>query len=80
MIKPIHTTKYLSINDYLEYQKIEDNNWEELDKFFKAHDLPTTEDIKNENLRMYIWGGVPVEIYDMNQIKKSESSEVLDLK
>jgi hypothetical protein len=29
---------------------------------------------------MYIWGGVPVEIYDMNQIKKSESSEVLDLK
>ena len=80
MIKPIHTTKYLSINDYLEYQKIEDNNWEELNKFFKAHDLPTTEDIKNENLRMYIWGGVPVEIYDMNQIKKSESSEVLDLK
>ena len=80
MIKPIHTTKYLSINDYLEYQKIEDNNWEELNKFFKAHGLPTTEDIKNENLRMYIWGGVPVEIYDMNQIKKSESSEVLDLK
>ena len=80
MIKPIHTTKYLSINDYLEYQKIEDNNWEELNKFFKAHDLPTTEDIKNENLRMYIWGGIPVEIYDMNQIKKSESSEVLDLK
>ena len=80
MIRPVHTTKYLSINDYLEYQKIEDNNWEELDKFFKAHDLPTTEDIKNENLRMYIWGGVPVEIYDMNQIKKSESSEVLDLK
>ena len=80
MIKPIHTTKYLSINDYLEYQKIEDNNWEELNKFFKAHNLPTTEDIKNENLRMYIWGGVPVEIYDMNQIKKSESSEVLDLK
>ena len=80
MIKPIHTTKYLSIKDYLEYQNIEDNNWEELNKFFKAHDLPTTEDIKNENLRMYIWGGVPVEIYDMNQIKKSESSEVLDLK
>jgi hypothetical protein len=54
MIKPIHTTKYLSIKDYLEYQNIEDNNWEELNKFFKAHDLPTTEDIKNENLRMYI--------------------------
>ena len=80
MIRPVHTTKYLSINDYLEYQKIEDNNWEEFDKFCKAHDLPTTEDLKNDNLRMYIWGGVPVEIYDMNQIKKSESSEVLDLK
>ena len=80
MLKPIHTTKYLSINDYLEYQKIDDNNWEELNKFFKTHDLPTTEDLKNENLRMYIWSSIHVEIYDMNQIKKSESSEVLDLK
>ena len=72
MIKPVHTTKYLSINDYLEYQKIEDNNWEEFDKFCKAHDLPTTEDLKNDNLRMYIWSSIHVLVCNMAFSKLGE--------
>ena len=72
--RPIET-KYLSVKDYLEYEKIYDRaNWsyEELDKFLASHNLPTTEDIKNENLRMYVSGDVRVEIYHMDLIKKTD--------
>ena len=72
--------EHLDIDSYLEYEKLHKNfNWsyEKLDKFFEAHGLPTTEDIKNQNLRMYIWSEIPVKIYDMKQIKKAEPSEDL---
>ena len=78
MIKPIHTTKYLDIKSYLEFKKLDEKaggNWEKLNDFFKAHDLPTTDDLRDKNLRMYIWSSVPVEIYDMNQIKRVDSIE-----
>ena len=70
--------EYLDINSYLEYEKLHENsNWsyEELDKFFEAHGLPTTEDIKNQNLRMYIWSSIPVKIYDMKVFKKDKKTK-----
>jgi len=81
MINPVHTTKYLDIKSYLEFKELNEKaegDWDKLDQFFKAHDLPTTEDIVNKNLRMYIWSSIHVEIYDMNQIKKADPKEVLD--
>lgn len=77
-IQPIHQIKYLSIKDYLEYEKIEGSNWDKLNEFFKEHDLPTTDDLRDKNLRMYIWNLVHVKIYDMNQIKKADPEEFLD--
>ena len=71
----------LDIKSYLEYEELlKNSNWsyEELDKFFEAHGLPTTEDIKNQHLRMYIWSTIPVKIYAVDQIKKTDSKEVLD--
>jgi hypothetical protein len=70
--------EHLDVNSYLEYEKLHENcNWsyEELDKFFEAHGLPTTEDIKNQNLRMYIWSSIPVKIYDMNEFKKNKKTK-----
>ena len=67
-------TKYLSINDYLEYQKIlnesEEPNVEKLDEFFSIHWLPTSKELREQNLRMYIGQDVSVNIYNINEIKK----------
>ena len=40
-------TKYLAVNDYLQYKKIEKENWffsDEMNKFLKEHDLPMISD------------------------------------
>lgn len=73
MIKELEV-KYLDIKSYLEYERLIKNfNWsyEELDKFFTLHGLPTSEDIKNQNLRVYINNNVKVEIYKMDEIKEN---------
>lgn len=72
MIKELEV-KFLDIKSYLEYEKLIKNfNWsyEELDKFFTLHGLPTSEDIKNQNLRVYIGSNIKVEIYKMGKIEK----------
>lgn len=71
-IQPVHQTRFLSVKDYLEFEKIEENDGDKLNEFFKEHDLPTTDELRDKNLRMYIWSSVHVEIYDMSQIKKSD--------
>ncbi len=73
MIKELEV-KYLDIKSYLEYERLIKNfNWsyEELDKFFTLHGLPTSEDIKNQNLRVYISNNIKVEIYKMDEIKEN---------
>ena len=67
-------TKYLSIDAYLEYQKIlnesEEPNVQNLDNFFNAHWLPTTRDMKEQNLRVYIGQDIAVNIYNVDEMKK----------
>jgi hypothetical protein len=66
-------TKYLSVDDYLIYKKIEKENWffsEEMNKFLKEHDLPMTSELSKYNLRVYMKNSVQIHIYNMNEIKK----------
>ena len=66
-------TKYLAINDYLQYKKIEEESWffsDEMNKFLKEHDLPMTNELSKYNLRVYMENSVQIHIYNMNDIKK----------
>ena len=68
-------TKYLSVDDYLIYKKIEKENWFfffVLNKFLKEHDLPMTNELSKYNLRVYMENSVQIHIYNMNEIKKVE--------
>ena len=66
-------TKYLAVNDYLQYKKIEKENWffsDEMNKFLKEHDLPMISELSKYNLRVYVENSVQIRIYNMNDIKK----------
>jgi hypothetical protein len=65
-------TKYLSVDDYLVYKKIEKENWffsDEMNKFLKEHDLPMTNELSKYNLRVYMENSVQIHIYNMDDIK-----------
>ncbi len=64
--------KYLSVDDYLVYKKIEKENWffsDEMNKFLQKHDLPMTNELSKYNLRVYMENSVQIHIYNMNEIK-----------
>ena len=67
-------TKYISIEAYLEYQKIVNENEEpdmkKLDEFFVTHWLPSLREIKEQNLRVYLNNDVAVNIYNVEEMKK----------
>ena len=68
-------TKYLPVNDYLEYKKIEEEKWffsDEMNKFLKDHDLPMTNELSENNLRVYMDDAVQIHIYNMNEIKEAQ--------
>jgi hypothetical protein len=71
-----HTqTKYLAIKDYLEYKKIEEENWffsDEMNKFLKDHGLPMTDELSKYNLRVFMDNAVQIHIYNMNEIKDAD--------
>ncbi len=65
-------TKFLTINDYLVYKKIEKENWffsDEMNIFLKEHDLPMTNELSKYNLRVYMDNAIQIHIYNMNEIK-----------
>ena len=65
-------TKYLSVDDYLVYKKIEKENWffsDKMNKFLKEHDLPMTNELSKYNLRVYMENSVQIHIYNMDDIK-----------
>lgn len=65
-------TKYLSVDDYLVYKKIEKENWffsDEMNKFLKEYDLPMTNELSKYNLRVYMENSVQIHIYNMDEIK-----------
>jgi O-glycosyl hydrolase len=65
-------TKYLSVDDYLVYKKIEKENWffsDEMNKFLKEHDLPMTNELSKYNLRVYMENSVQIHINNMDDIK-----------
>ena len=65
-------TKYLKINDYLEYKDIEEKKWffsDEMNQFLREHDLPTPDELSKNNLRVYVDNSVQIHIYNMNEIK-----------
>ena len=65
-------TKYLSVDDYLVYKKIEKENWffsDEMNKFLKEHDLPMTNELSKYNLRVYMENSIQIHIYNMDDIK-----------
>lgn len=68
-------TKYLSVEDYLIFKKIEKENWffsDEMNKFLREHDLPMTNELSENNLRVYMSDSVEIKIYNMNEIKNAK--------
>ena len=75
MTKRSTQTKYLSVKDYLIYKEILKNNWffsDEMNLFLKEHDLPMTNELSENNLRVYVSDSVEIKIYNMNEIKNAE--------
>ena len=65
-------TKYLPVSEYLVYKEIIKDHWffsDEMNSFLKAHDLPTTNELSENNLRVYVNDSVEIKIYNMNEIK-----------
>ena len=68
-------TKFLAINDYLVYKKIEKEIWffsDEMNDFLKNHDLPMTNELSKYNLRVFMENSIHIHIYNMDEIKNAD--------